>query len=105
MKIYNKLIRDKIPEVMDANGVTYEVRELTDEEYIQKLNEKLQEELDEYLSAKPEDQVEELADLVELVYAILTQKGTSIEEFEAVRLKKQDNRGGFEKRLLLLHTD
>ena len=105
MKIYNKLIRDKIPEIMDAKGVSYEVRELSDEEYIEKLNEKLQEELDEFLSAKPEDQVEELADLVELVYAILANKGVTIDEFEAVRLQKQEKRGGFEQKLLLEWAD
>ncbi|OXM85804.1 nucleoside triphosphate pyrophosphohydrolase [Paenibacillus rigui] len=105
MKTYNKLIRDKIPQVMDSKGVTYSIRELDDQEYVEKLNEKLQEELDEYLMADQEDQVEELADLVELVYAILDNKCVSVEEFEKVRLKKREERGGFEKKLFLLSTE
>ncbi|SFK79778.1 Predicted house-cleaning noncanonical NTP pyrophosphatase, all-alpha NTP-PPase (MazG) superfamily [Paenibacillus sp. 1_12] len=105
MKMYNKLIRDKIPQVMDAKGVAYSIRELSDREYVEKLNEKLQEELDEYIAAESIDQVEELADLVELVYAILDNKGVSVEEFEKVRLKKKEDRGAFSKKLLLLSTN
>lgn len=105
MKTYNKLIRDKIPQIMTAKRITYSIRELDDLEYIQKLNEKLQEEMNEYLEADHKDQVEEFADLVELVYAIQNKKGMSVEEFEKVRLKKQAERGGFEKKLLLLDTE
>ncbi|MFH5183072.1 phosphoribosyl-ATP pyrophosphohydrolase [Paenibacillus sp. TAB 01] len=105
MKIYNKLIRDKIPQVMDAKGVTYSIRKLSDQEYVEKLNEKLQEELNEYLEADEEDQIEELADLVELVYAVLDNKGVSLKDFEKVRLEKREERGGFEHKLLLLETD
>jgi predicted house-cleaning noncanonical NTP pyrophosphatase (MazG superfamily) len=61
--IISSFIRDRIPGIMEANGVVYSVRELTDQEYIDKLNEKLQEELDEYKSASNAEQVEELADL------------------------------------------
>ncbi|QGQ95886.1 phosphoribosyl-ATP pyrophosphohydrolase [Paenibacillus psychroresistens] len=105
MKIYNKLIRDKIPQIMESKGVMYSVSELSEDEYSKKLNEKLQEELDEYLTASPSDQVEELADLVELVFALLENKGVSIEEFEEIRIKKREDRGGFEKRLLLISTE
>ncbi|WP_240419672.1 nucleoside triphosphate pyrophosphohydrolase [Paenibacillus periandrae] len=105
MKTYNKLIRDKIPQVMDTNGVTYIIIKLNDQEYVEKLNEKLQEELDEYIASESKEQVEELADLVELIYAILENKGVSIEEFENIRLKKKEERGGFEEKLLLLSTE
>lgn len=105
MKTYNKLIRDKIPQVMDKKSVTYSVRRLNDQEYVEKLNEKLQEELDEYFAAGEESQVEELADLVELVYAILENKGVSIDQFEKVRLKKREERGGFKEKLLLISTE
>ena len=60
------------------------------------LNQKLQEELDEYIIDK---NVEELADLVEVINAILTYKGISLEEFEKIRKNKVEERGAFEKRL------
>jgi predicted house-cleaning noncanonical NTP pyrophosphatase (MazG superfamily) len=104
LKIYNKLIRDNIPEIMDAKGVGYSVRVLDEQEYIAKLNEKLQEELDEYHAAGEAEQVEELADLVELVYSILDAKGVSLEAFESIRLMKREKRGGFGKKLLLEYT-
>lgn len=62
------------------------------------MDKKLQEELDEYYST---DDVEELADLVEVVYAILKYKKVDIEEFENIRRKKILERGTFDKRILL----
>lgn len=95
---YNKLIRDKIPQIIEKSGKIAVVETLENEEYKRLLDCKLSEELQEYLS---DDSVEELADLVEVVYAILKFKGIDIEEFEGVRLKKAAERGAFEKRLLL----
>jgi predicted house-cleaning noncanonical NTP pyrophosphatase (MazG superfamily) len=102
MKIYNKLIRDKIPHIIEANGSEYEVRVLDQEEYRIKLNEKLQEELLEYRES--DDDINELADLVEVIYAIVESKGHTIEEFEKLRLFKREVRGGFEQKLLLIST-
>lgn len=105
MQFYNKLIRDKIPQIIKANGKKANVRVLDDEEYKKMLDVKLQEELDEYTAAaNDEDQVEELADLVELVYAILESKGVSIEDFERIRLEKQAIRGGFKEKLFLVNV-
>jgi predicted house-cleaning noncanonical NTP pyrophosphatase (MazG superfamily) len=106
VKIYNKLIRDKIPQLLDSNSVSYEVSELDHEQYMKKLNEKLVEELDEYrLATTKVEQIEELADLVEVIYAIAAHKGVSIKDFDAVRIKKKEKRGGFEKKLLLVSTE
>jgi predicted house-cleaning noncanonical NTP pyrophosphatase (MazG superfamily) len=102
MIIYNKLIRDKIPQIIEANGKKANVRVLDNNEYVQMLDAKLQEELDEYTAADDKDEVEELADLVELVYAILDNKGVTIEEFEKIRLSKQEKRGAFKERLYLV---
>ncbi|MBW7456093.1 hypothetical protein ACFOLF_32515 [Paenibacillus sepulcri] len=103
MFTYNKLIRDKIPEIIETKGKKAEVRVLDDVEYKQMLDVKLQEELDEYRAAiNDEDQVEELVDLVELVYGILESKCVSIEEFEKLRLTKKDKRGGFKEKLFLI---
>ena len=96
--IYNKLIRDNIPEIIESKGKKASIEILNDTDYILKLNEKLQEELDEY---KSDNSVEELADLVEVVYGILKYKNVSIEEFENIRKEKADKRGVFDKRLLL----
>ena len=64
--IYNKLIRDKIPEIIEASGKTCETEILSDEEYLQRLDKKLDEELAEY---HQEQNIEELADLLEVLYA------------------------------------
>lgn len=105
MIIYNKLVRDKIPQIIEAKGKKAEVNVLEEDEYKKMLDSKFQEELDEYIAAVDEDQVEELADLVELVYAILENKGVSVEEFEKVRLTKKEMRGGFKERLFLVSVE
>jgi predicted house-cleaning noncanonical NTP pyrophosphatase (MazG superfamily) len=105
MKIYNKLIRDKIPQIINANGKKANVRVLGEIEYKKMLDTKLHEELNEYQQVNEKDQVEELADLVELVYAILENKGVSIKEFEMVRLNKKEERGGFKEKLFLVSVE
>lgn len=102
MKVYNKLIRDRIPEIIEASGKKANIEIMDDSDYLKALNSKLQEELDEY----NEDQdVNELADLIEVAYAIIEHKGISIEEFEQLRLKKQEERGGFKDKLFLLNVE
>ena len=96
--IYNKLVRDSIPEIIEKSGKKAVIEILDDINYKQLLDDKLGEELQEYLDS---NSVEELADLVEVIYAILLYKGVSIQDFEDLRLKKAEARGAFEKRLLL----
>lgn len=98
MKKYNKLIRDKIPQIIEQDGKKCVVEKLNDESYIEHLNLKLGEELSEYLES---ESVEELADLVEVIYAILDFKNVSTSEFEKIRVEKVDKRGAFKKRLVL----
>ena len=95
---YNKLIRDKIPEIIAANGQTARIRVLTEEEYLRKLDEKLGEELAEYLA---DGNVEELADLLEVIYAAALARGTSAEELDGLRRDKAEKRGAFAEKLLL----
>lgn len=99
MKIYNKLIRDKIPEIIEQDGNDCEIRVLNDHEYLAELNKKLQEELKEYYES---GEVEELADLAEIIYAIAKHKGVDPQEFDSIRRKKAEKRGGFEKKLFLI---
>ena len=96
--VYNKLVRNKIPGIIEASGKTCEIEILSDKEYLEMLDKKLDEELAEY---HQEQNIEELADLLEVLYATAKAKGYSIEELEQVRVEKQKARGGFDKRILL----
>lgn len=99
MKIYNKLVRDKIPEIIAGdNGKTCVIRIMEDDAYLKALNAKMQEELKEYLES---GEVEELADLEEVLRAILDVKKVSYEEFEKIRKTKVNKRGAFKKKIFL----
>lgn len=96
--VYNKLVRDRIPEIIKEQGKLCDVAVLSDEEYLAMVDAKLDEELAEY----HEDQnLEELADLLEVLYAAAKARGYSVEELEATRKAKAAKRGAFEKKLLL----
>lgn len=105
MKIYNKLIRDKIPEIMEKNGAIFELRTLSDGEYSEMLHKKLHEEIKEFNETSDSEQIAELADIVEVIYAIVESKGLSIDNFELVRIAKKEDRGGFAQKLFLISTD
>lgn len=99
MKVYNKLVRDKIPEIIAGdNGKTCVIRIMEDDEYLETLNTKMQEELKEYLES---GDVEELADLEEVLRAILDVKGVPYEEFEKIRNTKVEKRGAFKEKIFL----
>ena len=95
---YNKLVRDRIPEIIEASGKKCVCSILSDEEYLAKLDEKLNEELAEYQESKS---MEELADLLEVIRTVAVARGSSIDEVEAIRRDKAATRGGFEKKMLL----
>jgi len=97
-KQYDKLIRDGIPEIIRASGKECTCRVLSREEYLARLDEKLQEELNEYLES---GSLDELADLTEVIHAVVRARGYVLEDLEHVRADKARKRGGFEKRLLL----
>jgi len=96
--VYNKLVRDKIPAIIEADGKTCEVEILSDEDYLNMIDAKLDEELAEY---HKDQNLEELADLLEVIHAAAIARGYSIEELEALRTKKADKRGGFQDKILL----
>ncbi len=99
---YDKLIRDRIPEIIENSGKTCETEILSDEEFERYLNLKLKEETEEYLKSF---ETEELADLEEVLRAILEVKGVSYEDFDRIRLEKAEKRGAFGKKLLLKRVD
>ena len=95
---YNKLVRDRSPEIIEASGKTCDTEILPDAEYIDMLDAKLNEELLEYQESKS---MEELADLLEVMSAVAAARGSSLDEVEKIRQKKKEKRGGFEKKILL----
>jgi predicted house-cleaning noncanonical NTP pyrophosphatase (MazG superfamily) len=98
MKHYSKLVRDKIPQIIEAAGKTCTCSILTEREYRALLDAKLNEEVVEYQESGA---LEELADILEVIRAIAATRGSSIEEIEAIRQEKREARGGFEQRILL----
>ena len=96
---YNKLVRDKIPQIIEASGKTCETEVLSDERYLEMLDKKLNEELAEY---QQEKSLEELADLLEVLYAVAVARGYSLKELEHVRAEKKDKRGGFAEKIFLI---
>ena len=99
---YNKLIRDKIPDIIASNGGKAEIRRLSEEEYRVYLEKKLDEEVGEFHA---DHTPEELADILEVVYALAATVGCSREELMEIYRKKHQARGGFEKRLLLISSE
>ena len=99
---YNKLVRDRIPEIIRESGKIPTLRVLSDSEYNEQLDRKLLEEVNEYLES---GELEELADITEVIRAILAQKGVAADELEKACIKKREERGAFEKRLLLTRVD
>lgn len=97
-KQYHKLVRDNIPQIIASTGKSCKTRVLSQEEYLEFLDEKLQEELTEYQQSKS---LEELADLLEVMEAVTSARGYTWEELMKVKLEKKQKRGGFDERLLL----
>lgn len=101
IKTYNKLVRDRIPDIIKASGSECKTRILSDEEYLKMIDAKLDEELAEY---HKDQNIEELADLMEVIHAAAIARGYTLEELEKVRAGKAEERGGFEKKILLIET-
>ena len=99
IKTYNKLVRDLIPDIIENSGKQCRTRILSDDEYLEKLDAKLNEELEEYHKDK---NIEELADLLELIRTAAVARGYTLEDLESVRAEKSKQRGGFEKKILLI---
>lgn len=103
MKIqYDKLVRDKIPEVIIASGKRPITNIIPSHEMSAALDRKLQEEVREYLESHS---IEEMADMLEVLHGIIFHLGIPWEEVEKARLRKRDERGGFEKGIRLLSVE
>ena len=102
IKTYNKLVRDRIPEIIEASGAKCKTRVLSDEEYIKKVDAKLDEELAEYHA---DQNIEELADLLELIRAAAIARGYTLAELESVRAEKAEKRGEFNEKIFLIEVE
>lgn len=97
--VYDKLVRDRIPEIIEAEGLRCRTRVLSAEEFRARLRLKLDEEIRELDESGA---VEELVDILEIVYALAALGGVNAAELERMRLVKRETRGGFDRRLLLI---
>ena len=100
--VHNKLVRDKIPEIIENAGKKPVTHTLSKDEYITELDKKLNEECAEYQADKS---IEELADMLEVMYAIAEARGWSVSKLEAVRKSKAEKRGGFKDKIYLEYVE
>lgn len=106
MPTYNKLVRDRIPEIIERSGKKYTTRVLDQTEYIKELKKKSFEELEEYTNAEnDEEALEELADLLEIIHALAETHGASIQKVEELRKKKAEERGEFKGKIFLIEVE
>ena len=101
-KKYNKVVRDKIPEIIEESGKKYSLKHLDDTSFLAELEKKLIEEINEYSESKD---VEELADLLEVIYRISELRGVNSDELDKIRKEKAKERGKFDSNLFLIDAE
>ncbi|WP_270578797.1 nucleoside triphosphate pyrophosphohydrolase [Caldibacillus thermoamylovorans] len=105
MPIHNKLVRDRIPEIIKSTGKLAVTEILDEEEYVTELRRKSKEELDEFLNSETnEEALEELADLLEIIHALAKVHAANIDKVEQIRLKKAEERDSFDERIFLIEV-
>lgn len=102
MKPYNKMVRDAVPNIIEESGFRYEAEKISRTGYFRALKEKLQEEINEFIET---ESLEELADIMEVLFAIAKVKGYSEEDLKKEREKKRQLKGGFEHGVILKAVD
>lgn len=106
LPVYNKLVRDRIPEIIENSGKKFTTKILDDDQYELELKKKLREEMEEYQNTSNDNEaLEELADLLELMHALAKVHGASMEEVEKIRQDKASKRGGFEEKIFLIEVE
>lgn len=106
MPIYNKLVRDKIPEIIKSSGKELSTKYLNELEYKKELRKKLFEEIVEYQEAKTDEQaLEELADVLEILHSLTLIHGANFSKVEKIRERKFEERGGFLDKVFLVDVD
>ncbi|MFF2754759.1 phosphoribosyl-ATP pyrophosphohydrolase [Psychrobacillus sp. NPDC058041] len=106
MPVYNKLVRDRIPQVIEKSGSNFTTRTLEPSELLIEIKNKLFEEVAEFAETNTQkDALEELADILELIYAALPIHESTFEELENIRIVKKEKRGGFEEGIFLIEIE
>lgn len=106
MPVYEKLVRDGIPNLIASQGKDFKTRILESKEYITELRKKLKEESEEYFRAvSNEEALEELADMLEVIQALAETHGSNSAELEELRAEKAEHRGGFKERIFLIEVE
>ena len=100
-RVYNKLVRDNIPEIIRNNNETPITKTLNNEEYLRELKAKLQEEVDEFLES---NDIAELADILEVVDALSTANNSSLNEVMDIKIRKAEKNGKFENKIFLIEV-
>lgn len=101
-RVFNKIVRDKIPEIIQSEGRSVAIKNLSDQEALEYLKRKLREEVDEFIASHS---LEELADIAEVLRALASALGSSVARVERIRKQKRQRNGGFGKRILLLSAE
>lgn len=105
-KVYNKLVRDKIPEIIKKDGEVPFTRILDGEEYKEELKKKLQEEVEELVLAKTnEELIKEISDVLEVLEYMEKSFGLDKQEILKVKEERKQKRGGFDKKIFLEKTE
>lgn len=100
-RVYNKLVRDNIPNIIKEKGETPIIKILDDIQYKSELEKKLYEEYKEVIEASGDDRVEELADMLEIIRALAKLENKSLEDIISIANKKNEKRGAFEDKIYL----
>ena len=98
---YQKLVRDKIPEIIKNNNETPITRILSDEEYKKELEKKLLEEYQEVIEATGQDRLEELADMLEIITYLAQLENATLTDIMSIAISKKEKNGGFDKKIYL----
>ncbi len=102
MTLHNKAIRDKIPEIIEKSGLKFNVKKLSDKDFLEEMEKKLDEEVSEYHESKS---VEEIIDIIEVIERIAELRGTSVKELMKIKDGKSEKRGKFGKNFFLIETN
>ena len=106
MSVYQKLVRDGIPNLITSQGKSCRMRVLEPQEYIAELRNKLKEEAEEYFQAvTDEEALEELADMLEVIHTLAETHGSSYTALDKIRDEKAQSRGGFRERVFLIEVE
>ena len=100
-RVYNKLVRDKIPDIIIGKGETPVIRTLSQDEYKKELEKKLYEEYKEVIEATSAERIEELADMLEVIRALAKLEDKSLDDVISVANNKKEKRGAFEEKIFL----